>query len=91
MAEEHHRHHLFHHKKEDEGAPVEAGVYSETAYATEVVQEPPREDYEKEEKQHKHREHAGELGAMAAGAYALVKSPPARLLHGTIHPLDCEP
>ncbi|KAI4389726.1 hypothetical protein MLD38_001923 [Melastoma candidum] len=28
-------------------------------------------DYSKEEKKHKHREHAGELGAMAAGAYAL--------------------
>ncbi|RYR56026.1 hypothetical protein Ahy_A05g021837 [Arachis hypogaea] len=29
-------------------------------------------DYKKEEKQHKHHEHLGELGAAAAGAYALV-------------------
>ena len=29
-------------------------------------------DYKKEEKQHKHLEQLGELGAVAAGAYALV-------------------
>lgn len=29
-------------------------------------------DYKKEEKHHKHLEHLGELGAAAAGAYALV-------------------
>lgn len=81
MAEEH-RHRLFHHKKEDE-PPVEAAVYSETAYGSgpdsayaetteAVAYAEPEVDYKKEEKHHKHLEQLGELGAAAAGAYALV-------------------
>ena len=31
-------------------------------------------DYKKEEKHHKHKEHLGKLGAVAAGAYALVNN-----------------
>ena len=60
MAEEekHHHHHLFHHKKEGE--------------EENIVDEAAAHKYEKEEKHHKHLEKVGELGAAAAGAYALV-------------------
>ncbi|XP_073020050.1 uncharacterized protein [Primulina eburnea] len=83
MAEEkhHHHHRLFHHKKEEE-QPVEAVVYSETAYGvdaegqryetTETVGHVSTQlDYEKERKAHQGKEHLGELGTVAAGAYAL--------------------
>lgn len=81
MAEGKH-HHLFHHHKEEEN-PVEAVTYSETAYGvdgryyenTEAVgysSADRRDEYEKEEKQHKRREHLGEMGALAAGTFALV-------------------
>ena len=54
MAEgKHQHHHLFHHRKAEEGKPV---------------------DYKREEKHHKHKEHLGQLGAVAAGAYALVRN-----------------
>lgn len=66
---------------------AEEAVYSETAYSgggdayasgyteTVVVAESASDDYEKykdEEKQHKHKEHLGKMGAVAAGAFALV-------------------
>lgn len=61
MAEEKH-HHFFHHHK-DEGKTVDdsTGACVEGEH-----------DYEKEIKHHKHKEHLGELGAVAAGAFALV-------------------
>ena len=86
MAEEkHHHHHLFHHNK-DEDKPVETVYtetttgYAETGYgesttvgngATTISTES-EVDYRKEEKHHKNLEHLGEMGAVAAGAYALV-------------------
>ena len=70
MAEEkHHQHHLFHHHKEEK--PVEAVAYSDTTYSGGYGGEPAH-DYEKERKHHKHLEQLGGLGAVAAGAYALV-------------------
>ena len=33
------------------------------------------ERYKKEEKEHKHKQHLGEAGAIAAGAFALVRPP----------------
>ncbi|KAG6776201.1 hypothetical protein POTOM_019707 [Populus tomentosa] len=74
MAEEKHHHGLFHHNKSEE-KPVEAGVYSETAEYSETVTgydaPVPDVDYRKEEKHHKNLEHVGELGAAAAGAFAM--------------------
>lgn len=88
MAEEHHHHHLFHHKKEDEtpveavaytetatyGGPTNGGYGGYSQVEAVVVETPvePEVDYRKEEKHHKRHEHLGELGATAAGAYALV-------------------
>lgn len=80
MAEQHH-HHLFHHHK-DEEKPVDAVAYSETTYGSDgmggysesTTVAAVAVDYEKEEKQHKTREHLGELGAIAAGAFALVNT-----------------
>jgi hypothetical protein len=86
MAEEkHHHHHLFHHKKDEEqeeqlagGGYGESAEYTE-ATVTEVVSTGENEyDEYKEEKQHKHKQHLGEAGAIAAGAFALVRSPPIR-------------
>jgi len=60
MAEEKkHHHHLFHRHKdgEEEGGAAAAGDV----------------DYEKKEKHHKHLEQLGGLGAIAAGAYAIVR------------------
>lgn len=86
MAEEKHHHHLFHHQKEEDEPVVEAVTYSETAYggsgpyyeSTEAVGyatvNKKTDEYEKEEKKHKHKEHLGEMGAAAAGAFALVTS-----------------
>lgn len=87
MAEEKKHHHLFHHQKEEE-KPVEAVIYSETAYgadgpgqyyeSTEAFgyatenKNDDYEKYEKEKKHHKHKEHLGEMGTAAAGAFALV-------------------
>ncbi|TKY46070.1 Abscisic stress-ripening protein 1 [Spatholobus suberectus] len=73
MAEEKHHHHLFHHHK-DEKQPVDTSVYSETTFyaaGNEV-------DYKKEEKHHKNLEHLGEMGAVAAGAFALHEKHKAR-------------
>ena len=44
---------------------------------TEVVStgEDEYERYKKEEKEHKHKQHLGEAGAIAAGAFALVRPP----------------
>ena len=87
MAEEkHHHHHLFHHNK-DEEKPVET-VYTETTstgyaetgygesnavgYGATTISTESEVDYRKEEKHHKNLEHLGEMGAVAAGAYALV-------------------
>ncbi|RWV83381.1 hypothetical protein GW17_00055016 [Ensete ventricosum] len=82
-----HHHHFFHHHKEEEQQLAEEAVYSETAYSsggdpyasgfteTVVVAESASDDYEKhkeEEKHHKHQEHLGKMGAVAAGAFALV-------------------
>jgi hypothetical protein len=69
MAEEKHHHHLFHHKKDEA-----AGEYSETV-VTEAVSTggDEYEKYKKEEKEHKHKQHHGEAGAIAAGAFALVR------------------
>ncbi|KAE9446148.1 hypothetical protein C3L33_21954, partial [Rhododendron williamsianum] len=47
------------------------GGYSESTTVAAVAVEEPQHDYEREEKQHKTREHLGELGAIAAGAFAL--------------------
>lgn len=88
MAEEKHHHHLFHHHKDGEQQqPVDAVGYSETTYGSDgtggytesttvaaVAVDEPQHDYEKEMKQHKNREHLGELGALAAGAFALVNT-----------------
>ncbi|MCL8600347.1 hypothetical protein NAB79_19115 [Proteus mirabilis] len=76
---------LFHHHKkqdEDDRPSYETNTYSESAYAdgpagysesTKVVAETYTNevDYRKEEEEHKKKEHKGELGAMAAGAFAL--------------------
>ncbi|XP_073159318.1 abscisic stress-ripening protein 2-like [Henckelia pumila] len=80
MAEEKQHHHLFQHHKEEE-KPVEAVIYSETAYGvdgagqryetTETAGYVATHDYEKERKSHQRKEHLGELGTAAAGAYAL--------------------
>jgi len=81
MSEEKQHHHLFNHKKE-ENTPS-AVVYSETTYGDEeVIQSTDvygvgnvkSDEYEKalkEEKHHKQKEHFGEMGAVAAGAFAL--------------------
>ena len=85
MAEEKH-HHLFHHKKDEEDKPIES-VYTETTtgyaetgnsesttegYGATTISTESEVDYRKEEKHHKNLEHLGEMGAVAAGAYALV-------------------
>ena len=76
MSEEKH-HHFFHHHKKDEEQPTGEYGYSETV-ATEVVTtgEDEYEKYKKEEKEHKHKQHLGEAGAIAAGAFALVRRVP---------------
>lgn len=102
MAEHHKHHGLFHHKKDDEeNTPVEAVIlsdtttYPDTAYGsgytetttTAVVAD--EKDYEKEVKHHGHKEHLGELGAVAAGAFALVYfSSLFYFLHLYIYPLS---
>ena len=63
MAEEHNQHHHFFHHKEEEGKD---GDYVNSSPA------PQYQDFEKDEKASKHKEHASELGALAAGAFALV-------------------
>ncbi|KAH6782523.1 hypothetical protein C2S51_007816 [Perilla frutescens var. frutescens] len=85
MAEGKH-HHLFNRHKEEEET-VDAVTYSETAYRVDgpgqfyenteaisyasVDKKNDYEKYEEEEKHHKKKEHLGEMGAMAAGAFAL--------------------
>jgi hypothetical protein len=77
MSEEKH-HHLFHHKKEGEDSqPAADGGVDQYAYTTETVVAT-NDDGEyaritKEEKHHKHKEHLGEMGTVAAGAFALVR------------------
>ncbi|GLT59767.1 hypothetical protein SLA2020_325670 [Shorea laevis] len=66
MAEEKHHHHHLHHKEE----PSETSVFSETAVYSETAC-PPEVDYKKEENHHKNLEHLAELGAAAAGIYAV--------------------
>ena len=72
MSEEKH-HHLFHHKKEGEDVqPADEYAYTtETVVATSEDGEYAR--ITKEEKHHKHKEHLGEMGGVAAGAFALVR------------------
>lgn len=86
MSEHHHHHGLFHHKKDDEEKPVEAVIYSETTTYPDtgygggftetttavITSEEPEINYDKEVRNHKHKEHMGELGTIAAGAFALV-------------------
>jgi hypothetical protein len=76
MAEEKHHHHLFHHKKDEAAGEYGGGAteYSETV-VTEGVSTGGDEygKYKKEEKEHKHKQHLGEAGAIAAGAFALVR------------------
>ncbi|KAH6800142.1 hypothetical protein C2S52_000606 [Perilla frutescens var. hirtella] len=62
----HHHHHLFH-RHEEEEKPVEVAVTYENTEAVSYG----ADDYEKEEKHHKRKEHLGEMGALAAGAFAL--------------------
>lgn len=81
MAEDKPKHHLFHHHKDGE-KPIDAVGISDTTYSTDgvndytdsttVVVAEAEPDYGHEEREHKHREHLGELGAVAAGAFALV-------------------
>jgi hypothetical protein len=80
MSEEKH-HHLFHHKKEgEEFEPAADGGVNEYAYTSEtVVAATDDGEYAritKEEKHHKHKEHLGEMGAVTAGAFALVRIHP---------------
>lgn len=87
MSEEkHHHHHLFHHDKPEKNQyTASETVYSETTYGDEQVTETAdvyavenvgssELDYEKamkEEKKHKREEHLGEMGTVAAGAFAM--------------------
>jgi hypothetical protein len=77
MAEDKPKHHFFHHHEK----PVDAVGISDTTYSTDgvndyvdstttvvAVEQP---DYEKDEREAKHHERLGELGAVAAGAFAL--------------------
>ncbi|KAH9309977.1 hypothetical protein KI387_037888 [Taxus chinensis] len=69
MSEEH-RHHLFHHKKEEVNAYPNNSTYVEQT----TVDYGREEEYDKarkDEKHHKHKEHTAELGTAAAGAFAL--------------------
>ncbi|KAF7127476.1 hypothetical protein RHSIM_Rhsim11G0085100 [Rhododendron simsii] len=86
MAEEKHHHHFFgHHKDEDKPVDVDAIAYSDTTFTSDgmgndytdsttvvvAAVDEPAPDYEKERREHKSHEHLGELGAIAAGAFAL--------------------
>ncbi|MCG3102659.1 hypothetical protein MAQ58_25125, partial [Enterobacter sp. DRP3] len=49
-----------------------AGYAKTTGVVVETNEAAEYERYKKEEKQHKKKEHLGEMGALAAGAFALV-------------------
>ena len=54
------------------GGPGGYGESTIEGYGATTISTESEVDYRKEEKHHKHLEHLGEMGAVAAGAYALV-------------------